>query len=149
MCNPIGILFNILWCEFMCDTIHYVMGDGFVMCIVFALHFCPVGCTNGSARKAATRCICITQSASRMLAINSWTWTHWNQFRLVALLPLTVPYMTLQRLRPVVTRSWMKSPIISMDTPPKRIVGLYMDRSRVSRRTRNAVFNIDTSTNIV
>ncbi len=32
-----------------------------------------------------------------------------------------------------------------MDMPPKSIPGLYMDQSRVSRRTRNLVFNIDTS----
>jgi hypothetical protein len=53
--------------------------------------------------------------------------------------------MTLQRLRPVVTGSWMKSPINGMDMPPKSLSGLYMDQSRVSRRTRNSVFNIDTS----
>ncbi len=38
----------------------------------------------------------------------------------------------------------MKSPINSMDMPPKRLSGLYMDQSCVSRRTRNSVFNIDT-----
>ncbi len=79
-----------------------------------------------------------------MLTVNSWTWNCWNRFHAVASFPLIVPYMTLQRLHPFVTKSWTKSPINSMDMPPKSPFGLYMDQSRVSRRTRNLVFNIDT-----
>ncbi len=39
-----------------------------------------------------------------------------------------MPYITLQRPRPVVTGSWMKSPIKRTDMPPNVWSGLYIDR---------------------
>ncbi len=69
----------------------------------------------------------------------------WNRLCAVPSLPLTVPYITLQRSRPVVTGSWMKSPIKSMDMPPNIWSGLYIDRSLVSNKTRNYALNMETS----
>ncbi len=56
-----------------------------------------------------------------------------------------MPYIKLQRSRPFVTGSWMKSPIKSMDMPPNVWSDLNIDQSLVSNRTRNWVLNMETS----
>ena len=110
-----------------------------------ALHFCPDGYIGGSTWNAATRHECVSQSADRMFAVNSWTWNFWKRFHALASLPLTVPYIALQWSRPVVTGSWTKSPMNNMDIPPNGLSGSYIDWSHVSRRTMKLVLNMDTS----
>ncbi len=80
-----------------------------------------------------------------ILTVHSFTHNCWNRLCAVPSLPLTVPYITLQRLRPVVTGSWMKSPIKSMDMPSNVWSDLYIDQSLVSNRTWNYVLNMETS----
>ena len=77
--------------------------------------------------------------------LNSFTQICWNSSRTVPSLPLTVPYITLQRSCPVVTGSWMKSPIKRTDMPSNVWSGLYTDQSFVSNRTRNCVLNKSSS----
>ncbi len=66
-----------------------------------AVHFCPDGYICGNVRKPATLCICIWHWDDQILTVNSFTWNCWNRLRAVPSLPLTVPYITLQRSRPV------------------------------------------------
>ncbi len=110
-----------------------------------AVHVCPDGYTCGNVQKSATLCVCILHSDDRILIVNSFTQDCWNRLHAVPSLPLTVPYITLQRSCPVVTGSWMKSPIKSMDMPPNVQSDVYIDRSLVYNRTRNCALNMETS----
>ncbi len=143
-CYPIGIMYNILKCEFMCYTVHNVFCYGCVCLLSSAVHFCPDGYTCDNVRKPATLCVCILHSDDCILTVNSFTRNCWNSLRALPSLPLTVPYITLQRSRPVVTGSWMKSPIKRMDMPPNVWSDVYIDRSLLSKRTRNCALNMET-----
>ncbi len=116
-----------------------------IVCFLLQSIFCPDGYTCGNVQKPAILCVCILHSDDQILTVNSYTQNCWNRLGAVPLLPLTVPYITLQRSCPVVTGSWMKSPIKSMDMPPNVWSGLYIDWSLVSNRTRNCALNMETS----
>ncbi len=123
----------------------FIMGLYSLLLLSSAVHFCPDGYTCGNTWKPTTLCICILHSDDQMLTVNSFTKCCWNRLHAVPLLSLTVPYITLQRSGQVVTGSWMKSPIKSMDMPPNVWSELYIDCSLVSIRTRNCALNMETS----
>ncbi len=80
-----------------------------------------------------------------ILTVNSLTWKCWNRSHAVPLLPLTVPYITPQRSCPVVKESWKKSPIKSVDMPPKMWSELYNDDNVVSKKRSNCILDMETS----
>ncbi len=137
---------SIFWSVSSCvtpSTMSLIMG--LYSLLSSAVHFCPDGYTCGNVRKPATLCVCILHSDDWILTINSFTQNCWNRLHAGPSLPLTVQYITLQRSHPVVTVSWMKSPIKSMDMPPNVQSELYIDCSFVSNRIRNCALNMETS----
>ena len=58
----LGIIFNILKCEFMCYTVHNVFCYGFVQLLSSVVHFCPNGYACGNVRKPAILHVCIIHS---------------------------------------------------------------------------------------